>query len=231
MSKRNNDEVKTLSDVVGAGKCTCGCNKNENSNASNYADKLDAALGSIASFINPYPRSDNTVDSNIPYFGINNGVATEYAYGNYPAEQHMYPNLQMYANNNDIQKLYKTADGADTRIAEAVKKFITDYDEFILGMLKRNADVNDEIVNTLVKSADMAKSCLMNSIMRFVTQPCTDDEVMHLITDFCNGHRSNYSYIYENDGDASKEDTINAIKNYDDAITQLLIYKLSGLTR
>ena len=65
MSKRNNDEAKTLSDVVGAGKCTCGCNKNENSNASNYADKLDAALGSIASFINPYPRSDNTVDSNI----------------------------------------------------------------------------------------------------------------------------------------------------------------------
>ena len=31
MSKRNNDEAKTLSDVVGAGKCTCGCNKNENS--------------------------------------------------------------------------------------------------------------------------------------------------------------------------------------------------------
>lgn len=226
MSKRNNDEVKTLSDVVGAGKCTCGCNKNENSNASTYADKLDAALGSIASFINPYPRSDNTVDSNIPYFGINNGVATEYAYGNHPAGQ-----FTPFIDGSNIQALYKTADGADTRIAEAVKKFITDYDEFILGMLKRNADVNDEIVNMLVKSADMAKSCLMNSIMRFVTQPCTDDEVMHLITDFCNGHRSNYSYIYENDGDASKEDTINAIKNYDDAITQLLIYKLSGLTR
>lgn len=226
MSKRNNDEAKTLSDVVGAGKCTCGCNKNENSNASNYADKLDAALGSIASFINPYPRSDNTVDSNIPYFGINNGVATEYAYGNYPAGQ-----FTPFIDGSNIQALYKTADGADTRIAEAVKKFITDYDEFILGMLKRNADANDEIVNMLVKSADMAKSCLMNSIMRFVTQPCTDDEVMHLITDFCDRHRSNSSYIYENDGDATKEDAINAIKNYDDAITQLLIYKLSGLTR
>ena len=226
MSKRNNDEAKTLSGVVGAGKCTCGCSKNENSNASNYADKLDAALGSITSFINPYPRNDNTVDSNIPYFGINNGVATEYAYGNYPAGP-----FTSFVDGSNIKALYKTADGADTRIAEAVKKFITDYDEFILGMLKRNADANDEIVNMLVKSADMAKSCLMNSIMRFVTQPCTDDEVMYLITDFCNGHRNNYSYIYENDGDASKEDTINAIKNYDDAITQLLIYKLSGLTR
>ena len=230
MSKRNNDEAKTLSDVVGAGKCTCGCNKNENSNASNYADKLDAALGSIASFINPYPRNDNTADSNIPYFGINNGVATEYAYGNYPAGQQMHTVNQPGCTMTQ-QDIYKTADGADTRIAEAVKKFITDYDEFILGMLKRNADVNDEIVNMLVKSADMAKSCLMNSIMRFVTQPCTDDEVMYLITDFCNGHRNNYSYIYENDGDATKEDAINAIKNYDDAITQLLIYKLSGLTR
>ena len=226
MSKRNNDEAKTLSGVVGAGKCTCGCSKNENSNASNYADKLDAALGSIASFINPYPRSDNTVDSNIPYFGINNGAATEHAYGNYPAGP-----FTSFVDGSNIKALYKTADGADTRIAEAVKKFITDYDEFILGMLKRDADANDEIVNMLVKSADMAKSCLMNSIMRFVTQPCTDDEVMYLITDFCDRHRSNSSYIYENDGDASKEDTINAIKNYDDAITQLLIYKLSGLTR
>ena len=231
MSKRNNDEAKTLSDVVGVGKCTCGCNKNENSNASNYADKLDAALGSIASFINPYPRSDNTADSNIPYFGIDNGVATEYAYGNHPAGQHAYPNLQMYANNNDIQKLYKTADGADTRIAEAVKKFVIDYDEFTLSIIKHNDDVDDEIVSAFNKSANMAKSCLMNSIMRFVTQPCTDDEVMHLITDFCDRHRSNSSYIYENDGDATKEDAINAIKNYDDAITQLLIYKLSGLTR
>ena len=226
MSKRNNDEAKTLSGVVGAGKCTCGCSKNENSNASNYADKLDAALGSITSFINPYPRNDNTVDSNIPYFGINNGVATEYAYGNYPAGP-----FTSFVDGSNIKALYKTADGADTRIAEAVKKFITDYDEFILGMLKRNADANDEIVNMLVKSADMAKSCLMNSIMRFVTQPCTDDEVMYLITDFCDRHRSNSSYIYENDGDATKEDAINAIKNYDDAITQLLIYKLSGLTR
>ena len=215
MSKRNNDEAKTLSDVVGAGKCTCGCEDTKKifpMSGDMEKHLMDTILGKTIT-------ENNDTNSN-PFM---NGV-------NYPAGQHMYPNLQMYANNNDIQKLYKTADGADTRIAEAVKKFVTDYDEFILG-IEHNTDSNDEIVKMLNKSASMAKSCLMNSIMRFVTQPCTDDEVMYLITDFCDRHRSNSSYIYENDGDATKEDAINAIKNYDDAITQLLIYKLSGLTR
>ena len=128
----------------------------------------------------------------------------------------------------------KTADGADSRIAEAVEKFISDYDEFtsIIDKLNRDDDTdNSETIKMLNKSAKMAKSCLMNSVMRFVTQPCTDDEVMGLITDFCHNHRNNASYIYDNDGKASKEDTVRAIKKYDDAITQLLIYKLSGLTR
>ena len=211
MSRKNNNEVKTTPDTIKSEKCTCGCED---------AKKI-------------FPMSEDTEkhlsDMIQGKFIAENNDAKSYPFMNnvnYPAGQ-----FTPFIDGSNIQALYKTADGADTRIAEAVKKFITDYDEFILGMLKRNADVNDEIVNMLVKSADMAKSCLMNSIMRFVTQPCTDDEVMYLITDFCNGHRNNYSYIYENDGDASKEDTINAIKNYDDAITQLLIYKLSGLTR
>ena len=211
MSRRNNNEVKTTPDVTRSEKCTCGCED---------AKKIFPMSGDMEKHLTDTILGKTiTENNNIPTYPFMNNV-------NYPAGQ-----FTPFIDGSNIQALYKTADGADTRIAEAVKKFITDYDEFILGMLKRNADVNDEIVNMLVKSTDMAKSCLMNSIMRFVTQPCTDDEVMYLITDFCNGHRNNYSYIYENDGDASKEDTINAIKNYDDAITQLLIYKLSGLTR
>ena len=228
-NKSNNGDAKMVSDVVGAGKCTCGCKDNANHDAANYAGKLDAALSSIASFVNPYPRNDNTVDSNIPYSGSNNRIATEYAYGNHPAGQ-----FTPFIDGSNIQALYKTADGADTRIAEAVKKFITDYDEFTstINKLNRADDTdNSEAIKMLNKSAKMARSCLMNRVMRFVTQPCTDDEVMGLITDFCHDHRNNASYIYDNDGKASKEDTARAIKKYDDAITQLLIYKLSGLTR
>ena len=211
MSRRNNNEVKTTQDAIRSEKCTCGCED---------AKKIFPMSGDMEKHLTDTILGKTiTENNNTPTYPFMNNV-------NYPAGQ-----FTPFIDGSNIQALYKTADGADTRIAEAVKKFITDYDEFILGMLKRNADVNDEIVNMLVKSADMAKSCLMNSIMRFVTQPCTDDEVMHLITDFCDRHRSNSSYIYENDGDATKEDAINAIKNYDDAITQLLIYKLSGLTR
>ena len=211
MSRKNNNEVKTTPDTIKSEKCACGCEDTK---------KIFPMSGDMEKHLTDTVLGNTiTENNNIPAYPFMNNIS-------YPASQ-----FTPFVDGSNIQALYKTADGADTRIAEAVKKFITDYDEFILGMLKRNADVNDEIVNMLVKSADMAKSCLMNSIMRFVTQPCTDDEVMYLITDFCNGHRNNYSYIYENDGDASKEDTINAIKNYDDAITQLLIYKLSGLTR
>lgn len=232
-NKSNNGDAKMVSDIVGTGKCTCGCKDNANHDAANYAGKLDAALSSIASFVNPYPRNDNTVDSNIPYSGSNNRIATEYAYGNHPVGQQMYtvnqPGYTMFQ-----QAMYKTADGADSRIAEAVEKFISDYDEFTstINKLNRADDTdNSETIKMLNKSAKMARSCLMNSVMRFVTQPCTDDEVMGLITDFCHNHRNNASYIYYNDGKASKEDTVRAIKKYDDAITQLLIYKLSGLTR
>ena len=211
MSRRNNNEVKTTQDVTRSEKCTCGCED---------VKKIFPMSGDMEKHL-----TDTILEKTI----VENNGANSYPFMNnvnYPAGQ-----FTPFIDGSNIQALYKTADGADTRIAEAVKKFITDYDEFILGMLKRDADANDEIVNMLVKSADMAKSCLMNSIMRFVTQPCTDDEVMYLITDFCDRHRSNSSYIYENDGDATKEDAIKAIKNYDDAITQLLIYKLSGLTR
>ena len=216
MSRRNNNEAKTTPDAIRSEKCTCGCEDTK---------KIFPMSGDMEKHLTDTILGKTiTENNNTPTYPFMNNV-------NYTSPFTYAGQFTPFIDGSNIQALYKTADGADTRIAEAVKKFITDYDEFILGMLKRNADVNDEIVNMLVKSADMAKSCLMNSIMRFVTQPCTDDEVMHLITDFCNGHRSNYSYIYENDGDASKEDTINAIKNYDDAITQLLIYKLSGLTR
>ena len=211
MSRRNNNEVKTTPDAIRSEKCTCGCEDTK---------KIFPMSGDMEKHLTDTVLGKTiTENNNNPTYPFMNNV-------NYPAGQ-----FTPFIDGSNIQALYKTADGADTRIAEAVKKFITDYDEFILGMLKRDADANDEIVNMLVKSADMAKSCLMNSIMRFVTQPCTDDEVMYLITDFCDRHRSNSSYIYENDGDATKEDAINAIKNYDDAITQLLIYKLSGLTR
>ena len=215
MSRRNNNEVKTTPDAIRSEKCTCGCEDTK---------KIFPMSGDMEKHLTDTMLGKTiTENNNTPTYPFMNNV-------NYTSP-FTYAGPYTSFMNSSMQALYKTADGADTRIAEAVKKFIIDYDEFILGIIKRNADVNDEIVNMLVKSADMAKSCLMNSIMRFVTQPCTDDEVMYLITDFCDRHRSNSSYIYENDGDASKEDTINAIKNYDDAITQLLIYKLSGLTR
>ena len=216
MSRRNNNEAKTTPDAIRSEKCTCGCEDTK---------KIFPMSGDMEKHLTDTILGKTiTENNNTPTYPFMNNV-------NYTSPFTYAGQFTPFIDGSNIQALYKTADGADTRIAEAVKKFITDYDEFILGMLKRNADVNDEIVNMLVKSADMAKSCLMNSIMRFVTQPCTDDEVMYLITDFCDRHRSNSSYIYENDGDATKEDTINAIKNYDDAITQLLIYKLSGLTR
>ena len=211
MSRRNNNEVKTTPDVTRSEKCTCGCE-----DAKKIFPMSEDMEKHLSDMIQGKFIAENNDAKSYPFM---NNV-------NYPAGQ-----FTPFIDGSNIQALYTTADGAATRIAAAVKKFIIDYDEFTLSIIKRNDDVDDEIVSVFNKSANMAKSCLMNSIMRFVTQPCTDDEVMYLITDFCNRHRSNSSYLYENDGDASKEDTINAIKNYDDAITQLLIYKLSGLTR
>ena len=214
MSRRNNNEVKTTPDVTRSEKCTCGCEDTK---------KI-------------FPMSEDTEkhlsDMIQGKFIAENNDAKSYPFMNnvnYPAGQ-----FTPFIDGSNIQALYKTADGADTRIAEAVKKFITDYDEFTstINKLNRADDTdNSETIKMLNKSAKMARSCLMNSVMRFVTQPCTDDEVMGLITDFCHNHRNNASYIYDNDGKASKEDTARAIKKYDDAITQLLIYKLSGLTR
>lgn len=126
-----------------------------------------------------------------------------------------------------------TADGANYIITGAVKDFVKNID-YINGQINDDGKTAAEFSKFSSFINECKRICtdlLVNVVQRHATQPCTDNEVRKLIDDFRNDHEYNERYICKNDGNVDCANEINLHKKNDKLGMQLLIYKLSGLTR
>ena len=123
-----------------------------------------------------------------------------------------------------------TADGANYIIASAVDEFVKNID-YINTLHNRYEDITVDTSNLVNEFKRICTDLLVNVVQRHATQPCTDDEVRKLIDDFRSDHEDNEKYIYNSDGKVGDKDNVDLYKKNDAMAKQLLIYKLSGLTR
>lgn len=123
-----------------------------------------------------------------------------------------------------------TADGANYIIADAVKDFVKNID-CINSQIRDDGETTVGFSSFINECKRICTDLLVNVVQRHATQPCTDNEVRKLIDDFRSDHEDNEKYIYKNDGKVDFADRVNLHKKNDKLGMQLLIYKLSGITR
>jgi hypothetical protein len=134
-----------------------------------------------------------------------------------------------------------TSDGANLDIANMIKKYVSDYTSGMdrITSLDDSSDVGEK-TNLIAEILGLQSDLLVEKILRLSTQPCSEQEVKDLVSNF-NSSISTKHQVNDMINDASPEhdsylkslvDKLADLnKKLEESETALMIYKVSGLCR